>query len=694
MFHPNSVIITDTGPGVSLAIINAEKNSSKLGSAMSSNDLSINNNEAINRCSSKGHGGDNQAYGQAEPGQHKSFDKMVKNANSGYAHQISQTGGGYGAGGVKGGQSHSHHSSTSYSSQSHSQSWQSHSHHSFTSSNGQSHTSSWQSSSYHSSGSSGGHSYETGGHSYWHQPFPGTGGYGSGGGYGGGNDNGGGYGGGNGNGGVIGGGTSGLVPPTYIPPAQQNLSDSVFPRLTQASYGDGVSSLNDRNLPNPRAISNIVADQGDAGTKNANGASSLLWSWGQFTDHDMTLSKGGKTKADIPVPKGDKVFDPQGTGKGKIDFTRSEQRPGANGVAQQVNEQTPFLDGSQVYGPDTATENKLRAFDGGKLRTSANNGLPKGPDGRPEAGDPRAGEQPGLEALQTLFVREHNRLAGSLAKQNPGWSDNQIYTAAKRLNVMQMQNVTYNEFLPTLLGGRAPSPTSFIPGVDGRVSNEFATAAFRIGHTMVNDTIDVKQPDGSTKSVPLRDVFFSKGFTDKNGVGAILGGQSNQFAEKVDPKVVDSLRNALMGEPGSGRVMDLASLNIQRGRDHGTPSYNDMREALGMPRITSFNDPAFQSEFGQKLAQAYSHPDQIGLWVGGLAEKPSGSSMLGETFTRLIGDQFYRTMAADPNFYTNTASESELAWLKTRNLGSIINDNTPGANVDRTAFIAGDNAYA
>lgn len=482
------------------------------------------------------------------------------------------------------------------------------------------------------------------------------------------------------------------LPITDLSPSAQNMPDQPLIRLGGSSYEGNGDMLSGADRPNPRDISNAVAAQGDERTFAANGASALLWSWGQFMDHDMTLSKEGHEAADISIPKGDPQFDPMGTGAQSIPFERSGFVLGADGQRQQVNEQTPFVDASMVYGPTDDKTNSLRSFEGGRMLVSEGNHLPVDAEGNVMAGDKRANEQPGLTALHTLFLREHNRIADGLSSQNPHMSDQQIFDKARRQVTMEIQAITYNEFLPTLLGASAPSDLTFKPGTDGRISNEFATAAFRLGHTMVNETVAVKNADGSTKEVPLRELFMSPNFLKDNGVGQVLGGMAGQTAEAVDPMVVDSLRNALFGPPGSGGL-DLASLNIQRGRDHGLPSYNDMREAMGLSRIESFSDPAFQGDFGAKMASVYDGPDDIDLWVGALAETPKGNSMLGETMTTIVAGQFAATAAADPNFYTNHASPYEMAWLNNLSLSDIIRANSMSSDIDDTAFIANDHHY-
>src|SRR5262249_12142142 len=137
---------------------------------------------------------------------------------------------------------------------------------------------------------------------------------------------------------------------------------------------------------------------------------------------------------------------------------------------QQTNDITAFIDGSMIYGSDPVRAAALRSPLGhGMLNTSAGNLLPFNTGLLPNAndahivpddqlflaGDVRANENVELTALQTLFVREHNRLAAQIGAANPTWSDEQIYQAARRIVIAELQAITYNEYLPALLGSNA-----------------------------------------------------------------------------------------------------------------------------------------------------------------------------------------------------------------------------------------------
>lgn len=71
------------------------------------------------------------------------------------------------------------------------------------------------------------------------------------------------------------------------------------------------------------------------------------------------------------------------------------------------------------------------------------------------SGDTRASEQPALAAIHTVFMREHNRIVSELAQINPHWSDEQLFQNGRRIMSAQFQHVTYNEFLPRVLGWNA-----------------------------------------------------------------------------------------------------------------------------------------------------------------------------------------------------------------------------------------------
>ena len=283
-----------------------------------------------------------------------------------------------------------------------------------------------------------------------------------------------------------------------------NQTDTVFLRKAAESYSDGLDAPSGLDRPNPRHISNqIMAQRGRA--QDDRKLSNMVWAWGQFLDHDITFTPNpGRPDWNIAVPTGDKHFDPDGTGQALIPFSRSSAASGTgagtNQPRQQINGITGWVDASMVYGSSTERANALRSFEGGKLKTGEGNLLPHNTMGlpndnpmrRPEeallaAGDVRANENLGLLSIQTVFMREHNRLVAEFAKNDPSLSDEQLYQMARKVVGAQVQHVTYSEYLPALLGEGALKPyEGYKPAVHPRISNEFSTAAYRMGDSTTN----------------------------------------------------------------------------------------------------------------------------------------------------------------------------------------------------------------
>jgi hypothetical protein len=179
--------------------------------------------------------------------------------------------------------------------------------------------------------------------------------------------------------------------------------------------------------------------------------------------------------------------------------------------------------------------------------------------------------------------------------------------------------------------------------VNPGIATEFSTAAFRLGHSMLGEDIQFLDNDGNPvrDEVRLKDVFFDPRSVSEVGIDPLLKYLASDRAQEIDTKVVDDVRNFLFGAPGQGGF-DLVSLNIQRGRDHGLADYNTVRVAYGLPKVTSFAQITSDTAVQASLQQAYGSVDKLDLWVAGLAEKHLPGSSLGETFTRIMVDQFSR----------------------------------------------------
>ena len=483
-------------------------------------------------------------------------------------------------------------------------------------------------------------------------------------------------------------------------------------RKAPAQYGDGISTPGGANRPSAREISNVIDAQGNQDILSSGGLSAMAYAWGQFIDHDLDLTPTGTDPLNIPVPTGDPSFDPNSTGTQVIPTTRSITDPNTgtstSNPLQQVTVITSWMDGSMIYGSDAATAASLRTFQGGHLKTGPGDLLPLNnsqnfPNGTlpmandagivPNdqlfaAGDVRANENIELTAMQTMFVREHNYWADKLAKEHPAWDDQQLYTVARAIVIGEIQSITYNEWLPAILGPNAMTPyTGYNPNVNPGIANEFSTAAFRFGHSMLGNDVGFLNNDGSTVTpeMSLSQVFFNPTVIEQYGISPSIKYMATDPSSEIDTKVVDSLRNMLFGPPGSGGL-DLASLNIERGRDHGLADYNSIRVAYGLPAVTSFSQITSNVQLQQELQQMYGSVDNIDAWVGMLAEDHAPGANVGPTAQAVIADQFERIRDGDRFWYQREFSGQLLNQIQHTTLADIMARDAGVTNTQSDVF--------
>ena len=244
------------------------------------------------------------------------------------------------------------------------------------------------------------------------------------------------------------------------------------------------------------------------------------------------------------------------------------------------------------------------------------------------AGDVRANENVALTAIHTLFAREHNRIVASLGQS--GLSAEDKFELARRVVGAEIEYITYNAFLPAL-GVRLDPYRGYDPNANPSLENEFATVGYR-AHSMIHGEFESTVPDGTYTSDQLDRVFPTEGITvERNTDGTVTlviplvaafgnpdlleqvgeGPILQSLAEhqyKNDEQIDNSLRSVLFQVPRSDStnpeacgapvisascfvgVADLGADDIQRGRDHGMPSYNGLRRAFGLAPARSFTD--------------------------------------------------------------------------------------------------------
>jgi len=484
-------------------------------------------------------------------------------------------------------------------------------------------------------------------------------------------------------------------------------------------YADGISAPSGPERPNARFISNMLFAQNTI-ENDPRTLSAYTWVWGQFIDHDITLSPDNPDEIlHILVPSNDPYFDPIGTGTEIIPMNRSDYDPttgtGISNPRAHYNGITAYIDGSAVYGSDDNHARWLRTFTDGKLKTSTGNLLPFNTltgeyNGAIDplapqmampfpfvtvyfvAGDVRANENPFLTALHTLFVREHNRLCDVLSTEHPSWTDEYLYQYARKLVGGLLQAIVYEEWLPTL-GMEVAPYDGYDPSINPGIMNVFNAAAYRYGHTTITSLLVRMDNEGNyipEGDILLRDAFFNPSATTSvGGIEPYLIGMATVVQQDFDCKVIDDLRNFLFGNPGSGG-MDLVALNINRGRDRGLPDYNTIRTDFGLQPHTFFDEISEDPLMNQSLEFVYGDINSIDPWVGMLAEDHMDDALFGETAMTIVKKQFMAIRDGDRYYYESDPwlTAEEIAWIKETRLSDVIKRNTSATIVQKDIFIA------
>ena len=386
-------------------------------------------------------------------------------------------------------------------------------------------------------------------------------------------------------------------------------------RILPAHYVNGKDSMRDYSYANSRSLSNYITVPSEKRTHYT----SMVLAFGQFLNHDISNTASFDTEkakqmdccknsknAECYAIKFNEKYDEIGTKYGSRcqNFIRSTPCPCKSGQREQQNLQTSFVDLSLVYGPSDKLAASLRTFKAGRMATSTNfrgqEILPSDPKATPctprmkglscfRAGDIRCNQHPLLLSMHILFVRNHNHHAHHLSRVNPSWKDEQIFQEARKINIAEMQHITFSEYLPIMLGKQLSEYYNLKPRNYGFTTydyyknptsiNEYVTAAGRFGHSQMKDLYrvifkDQKSNHYNSSTFLLRDNFFEPGFAWEGLFADLIRGTTNEFAASVDSGFSMTAKNyALRVRNKSPFGLDLVSVNIQRGRDHGIPGY-------------------------------------------------------------------------------------------------------------------------
>jgi Animal haem peroxidase len=421
-------------------------------------------------------------------------------------------------------------------------------------------------------------------------------------------------------------------------------------RVAPPHYADGLRTPVDG--PATRYVSNRIFNDLAQNLFSENGVTQWGFTWGQFMDHTFGLRQEvGGENAPIGFSSKDPLEEFTND-LGAIPFARTPAAPGTgtSSPREQINTVSSYIDAWSVYGGTAERLEWLREgpLDGRLSNNGARLVLPGGylprrssrgdaatapemalmgrlmatPERAMVAGDVRANENLALTATHTLFAREHNRIVEELPRLLPQELKFQV---ARRIVGAEQLYITYNEFLPAL--GVTLSPyRGYDPNANAALSNEFAVVGYR-AHSMIHGELEPiaaagtystaqldafraqgieieEEEEGETVLVtPLNVAFGNPDLLPAIGLGPVLVGLGGEPQYKNDEQIDNQLRSVLFEVPVGGNpecldgpslpecfrgVLDLGAVDIERGRDHGMPSYNALRRAYGLARKPSF----------------------------------------------------------------------------------------------------------
>ncbi|XP_053918946.1 thyroid peroxidase [Cuculus canorus] len=535
----------------------------------------------------------------------------------------------------------------------------------------------------------------------------------------------------------------------WLPPAYED-------GFSQPRGWDPRIRYNGVQLPLVREVTRKIIHASNKAVTEDKLYSDIIMTWGQYIDHDISFTPQSTsrtaflngTECQMTCENQNPCFpikvttnDILSAGLDCLPFYRSSPACGTGDHAilfgnlsmlnprQQINGLTSFLDASTVYGSTPATENKLRNLTSeGLLRVNT-----KYQDNHREylpftdripspcaqdlnasggeriecfmAGDSRSTEVTSLAAMHTLWLREHNRLARSLKNINSHWTAETVYQEARKIVGALHQIITLRDYIPKIIGPDAFNLyiglyTGYDPTVNPTVSNVFSTAAFRFGHATIQPIVRRLNAqylhDSELPNLHLHEVFFSPWrLIKEGGLDPLLRGLLGHSAKL---QVQDQLLNEELTEKlfvlSNNGSLDLASLNLQRGRDHGLPGYNDWREFCGLPKLETQADlltVITNQNVTEKVMELYHNPNNIDVWLGGLLEDFLPGARTGPLFACIIGKQMKALRDGDRFWWENdnVFTEAQKHELKKHSLSRVICDNTGISEVPPDAFQLG-----
>ena len=453
----------------------------------------------------------------------------------------------------------------------------------------------------------------------------------------------------------------------------------------------------------------------------------MLMQFAQFLDHDLNIGPDisedaapactGCDFTDVCNPirvSGDDTYFGYGTLQNAhclpLRRTASEcvyDDSGQMPPRQQLNDVTSYIDGSPVYGSTRTIANRLRTFQNGLLKSSpplflgTKEILPYDDDCEGDScdyvqclfnepcflcGDVRCNDQVALTIIHIIWLREHNRIAPLLQNMNPDWDDETLYQETRKIVGSMIQKIVYKDYLPKLftqtyfdlLIGKCES---YDESLNAQITNDFDAAAYRFGHSLIRPSFTRLGPDYMAVMEPLNlvEMFFNPPqLKESGGTDPLLRGMITSDSLKLDEYLNYVITTELFKPPtGDQSGMDLASLNLQRAREHGILPYNNWKnyckQRFPFLPEAQFSNPSTVNN----IMRVYGSVDSLDLFIGGLAEDHLPDALIGPTFACLCALTFKNLRDGDRFYYENpnTFTTDQRNQIEATTLSRIICDN-------------------
>ncbi len=306
------------------------------------------------------------------------------------------------------------------------------------------------------------------------------------------------------------------------------------------------------------------------------------------------------------------------------------------------------------------------------------------------------------------------------------WDQEKVFQGVKLIVEMEYQHTAVDQY------ARAVSPdipefSAYSTSIDATINMAYSQGAFRFGHSTLRETIDALDPDGDMTgqimSYALQKAFLNPALYGELGAASLVMGMTRQVMNDIDEFVTPALQQGLLDLP-----MDLAAINIARGRDVGLPTLNQARALMDLTVYTSWNDFSQNMYHAESLVNfiaAYSFDgdvaaaqavldgadagnaadvaflngadlgfQKVDLWIGGLAEAHISGGLLGETFNVVFVDQIQRLMDGDRFYYLYRLAGTQFGdEIINEQFKDMVERNTGTTHLNGNIFGYADNYY-